>query len=86
MLLLCAGVLELGGYLYDHSAYDIPFPGFFIISANVTNVVAATCLLAVVAGMPLAIPNERVRKEDIVSLVAFVIRPYLRSTGSHHHD
>jgi hypothetical protein len=67
LLLLAAGVLELGGYLYDNGVYGAPLPSRYILAAIITNLVGATGLLAVVAGMPLAIPSERVEKEDIVS-------------------
>ncbi|KXN85925.1 ATP-dependent bile acid permease [Leucoagaricus sp. SymC.cos] len=65
LLLLAAGVLELGGYLYDHTVFDVPLPNKYVLTAVITEVVAVTALLIVVCGMPLAIPSERVKKGDV---------------------
>ncbi|KAF5353364.1 hypothetical protein D9756_007860 [Leucocoprinus leucothites] len=69
LLLLAAGILELGGYLYDHGVYGVPLPSRYILTAITTNLVATTALLAVIAGIPFAIPSDRVKKEDIGSTV-----------------
>jgi hypothetical protein len=70
LLLLFSGILELGGYLYDHSVYDVPLPSQAILAAIIANIVATIALLAIMGGMPLAIPSDRVKKEDIVSLLS----------------
>lgn len=67
LLVFFAGILELGGYLYDYNVYDIPLPSRFVFAGIGVSLVATTGLLGVVLSMPLAIPSERVKKEDIVS-------------------
>lgn len=66
LLLFGAAIFELGGYWFDHSVYGIPSPSWFMLAAIWADLVATTMLLGVVLRMPLAIPSERVKKEDIV--------------------
>lgn len=64
---LMGGVLLLGGVLYDHNVVGFPLPWTFVMVALSANIAVVIGLLSVVLQMPLAIPSNRVRKEDIVS-------------------
>lgn len=66
---LMAGILQLGGVLFDHHVAGAPFPPKIVILALSANLVTLVALLTVVLNMPLAIPSNRVKKEDIVSMV-----------------
>ena len=66
LLLFAAGILELGGYMYDHSAYQVPLPNWDILILTTMNLVATTGMLIVMGGMPLALPSNRVKEDDIV--------------------
>jgi len=72
LLLFAASTLELGGYLYDHSSYQIPFPNWGILTLTTTNFIATMGMLVVVGGMPLALPSSQVKEEDIVTLPPIV--------------
>jgi hypothetical protein len=65
--LFIATTLELAGYLYDHNVYDVPLPSGLVLSGFGITLLASIVVLAVIFGMPLAIPSDRIRKEDIVS-------------------
>jgi hypothetical protein len=67
-LQLVAGVLLLGGILFEYelSGGSAPLLVVLALSANIGAVVA---LLVVVGSMPMGIPSNRVKKEDIVSFL-----------------
>lgn len=68
---LAGAILLVGGVIFDHHVVGVPLPPI-IVSALIANLVAILVLLAVVLTTPLAIPNKRIKKEDIVRLhVAF---------------
>ncbi|KAF8890917.1 multidrug resistance-associated ABC transporter [Infundibulicybe gibba] len=68
-LQLCAGVLRLGGVLFDHGVMGSPLPSTFVIAALSANLVVIIVLLTVVLNMPFAIPSNRVKKSEIGLLV-----------------
>lgn len=72
LLLFAASILELGGYMYDHNSFQIPFPNWGILTLTTMNLIATTGMLVVVGGMPLALPSSRVKEEDIVTLPPIV--------------
>ena len=62
-----AGAVRLGEIIYDNQVLAMPLPpvfGIFIIIANLAIVLG---LLANLATLPMALPSDKVRKEDIVS-------------------
>jgi len=73
LLLFAASILEIGGYIYDHSSYQIPFPNWGILTLTIMNFIATTGMLVVVGGMPLALPSSRVKEKDIVTLPPIVV-------------
>lgn len=72
LVLLGGVVFELGGYLFDHNVYGIPLPNIITLGVLWTDLFVTVGLLGVVLAMPLAIPSQRVKKEDIVSHCSFV--------------
>jgi hypothetical protein len=66
-LQLVAATLKLGGVLFDHEVYGTPLPSTAVIVALTLNLTAVVTLLVIVVNMPLAIPSNRVRREDIAS-------------------
>jgi len=77
LLLFAAGTLELGGYMYDHSAYQVPLPNWDILILITMSLVATTGMLIVVGGMPLALPSNRVKEDDIVIPPPIIALPIL---------
>ncbi|KAF9459383.1 multidrug resistance-associated ABC transporter [Collybia nuda] len=67
---LMAGVLLVGGFLFDYSVAGVPLPPTIVIFALSANLVILAALLMVVLNMPLAIPSNRVKKEDIGRIVS----------------
>lgn len=63
---LSFALINGSGYLFNHYLYQTPFPPPLEIVLYVANLLAITVLLIVVFNMPLAIPNEPIRKEDTV--------------------
>jgi hypothetical protein len=63
---LVMGVLMLGGVLYSHHVLDAPMPGRLYIVGLVANLVGVAVGLVVVVNIPMAVPSNRVKKEDIV--------------------
>jgi hypothetical protein len=63
---LAAGVLLLGGLLYDSSLLGKPSPPSLVLVGLITNIAALVALLGVILRMPFAVPSRRIRKEDIV--------------------
>lgn len=82
-----ATILELTGYLYDHYVYDIPLPSGLVLSGFGITLLACIIVLAVIFGMPLAIPSERVKKEDIVSAHSYDWNsPFSSFVGTYKDD
>ncbi|KAJ7054741.1 hypothetical protein C8F01DRAFT_1221334 [Mycena amicta] len=67
---LAGGILQLGGYLFQHSAYGVPLPGAITLVALSLNLVAIVGLLTVIFGMPLGLPSHLVKKGDIGGTVS----------------
>ncbi|KAJ7480081.1 hypothetical protein B0H11DRAFT_2422933 [Mycena galericulata] len=59
------GILQLGGYLFQHDASGAPLPGPLVLVALSVNLVALVGLVTVILGMPLALPSHLVKKQDI---------------------
>ncbi|KAJ7057932.1 hypothetical protein C8F01DRAFT_1255822 [Mycena amicta] len=67
---LVGGILQLGGYLFQYSAYGVPLPGTITLVALSLNSVAIVGLLTVIFGMPLGLPSHLVKKGDIGGTVS----------------
>ncbi|KAJ7057949.1 hypothetical protein C8F01DRAFT_1210797 [Mycena amicta] len=67
---LVGGILQLGGYLFQHSAYGVPLPGTITLVALSLNLVVIVGLLTVIFGMPLGLPSHLVKKGDIGGTVS----------------
>jgi hypothetical protein len=63
---LLAAVLMLGGVLFDYSVVGIT-PQTLVLLALSANLGAVLGLLVVLGNMPLGVPSNHVKKEDIVS-------------------
>jgi hypothetical protein len=63
---LVTGVLLLGGTLFDYGVVGST-PPLLVILALSANMAAVLILLVVVVSMPLEVPSNRVKAEDIVS-------------------
>ncbi|KAJ7693235.1 hypothetical protein B0H17DRAFT_506734 [Mycena rosella] len=59
------GILQLGGYLFQHNASGAPLPGTWVLVGLSVNLAASVGLVVVIMGMPLALPSHLVKKEDI---------------------
>lgn len=67
MVHIAGGSLELGGYLLQHNTSDAPLPGGLVLVGLSVNLAALVVLVTIIMGMPLALPSQLVKKEDIVS-------------------
>ena len=63
------GILLLGGELFDYGVEFGSMPPLMVTLALSANLLAVSGLLIVLGNMPLAVPSNRVKKEDIVSFV-----------------
>ncbi|KAF7362379.1 hypothetical protein MVEN_00584800 [Mycena venus] len=70
MVHICGGILQLGGYLFEHNASGAPLPGTLVIVGLSVNLAVLVGLVAIIMGMPLALPSHLVKKEDIGSRVS----------------
>ncbi|KAJ7047868.1 hypothetical protein C8F04DRAFT_1060324 [Mycena alexandri] len=70
LALIGGGVLQLGGYLFQHTAWGAPLPGTLVILGLSLNLAALVGLVTVIMGMPLALPSHLVNKADIGSSVS----------------
>ncbi|KAJ6497501.1 hypothetical protein C8R45DRAFT_898828 [Mycena sanguinolenta] len=64
------GILQLGGYLFQHNSSGAPLPGTWVLVGLSVNLAVLVGLVAVIMGMPLALPSHLVKKEDIGSSVS----------------
>jgi hypothetical protein len=60
------GIILLGGNIQAKDVYDIPLPAPAVIIGQVFNLVAVLLLLGVVVSMPVGIPSNKVKKNEIV--------------------
>ncbi|KAF7362389.1 hypothetical protein MVEN_00585800 [Mycena venus] len=67
---ICGGILQLGGYLFEHNASGALLPGTLVIVGLSVNLAVLVGLVAIIMGMPLALPSHLVKKEDIGSSVS----------------
>ncbi|KAF8150500.1 multidrug resistance-associated ABC transporter [Mycena galopus ATCC 62051] len=59
------GILQLGGYLFQHNSSGAPLPETLVLVGLSVNLAVLVGLVAVIMGMPLALPSHLVKKEDI---------------------
>jgi hypothetical protein len=67
MVHIGGGILRLGGYLFAHNSSGAPLPGTLVLVGLSVNLAILVGLVAVIMGMPLALPSRLVKKENIVS-------------------
>ena len=67
LVLFCVGSLRIGGILFDHNIFGLPWPSTITLVALSANLLALLVLLIVVLNIPLALPSNRINKNDIVS-------------------
>ncbi|KAJ7179617.1 hypothetical protein C8R46DRAFT_1074274 [Mycena filopes] len=70
LVLIGGGVLQLGGYLFQHTAWGAPLPGTLVLVGLSLNLAALVGLVTVIMGMPLALPSHLVKKAEIGSKVS----------------
>jgi hypothetical protein len=66
---LVMGILLLGGEFFDYGVHSGSMPPLTVTLALSANLLAVSGLLVLLGNMPLAVPSNRVKKEDIVSFV-----------------
>jgi len=66
-LQIISAALSLGGVLYDHTISGAPFLSKLGMIALSLNLVISVFLMGLVLAMPLALPSNRVKREEIVS-------------------
>ena len=67
LILFCVGSLRIGGILFDHHVFCLPWPSTITLVALSVNLLVLLVLLIVVLNIPLALPSSRINKKDIVS-------------------
>ena len=67
LTLFGVGFLRIGGILFDHIVFGLPWPSTITLVALSANLFALLVLLIVVLNIPLALPSSRINKKDIVS-------------------
>ncbi|KAJ6491631.1 hypothetical protein C8R47DRAFT_1214434 [Mycena vitilis] len=67
---MLGGIVQLGGYLFQHNSYGAPLPGTLVLVGLSLNLAVLVGLVSVIMGMPLALPSRLVKKEDIGSSVS----------------
>ncbi|KAJ7807829.1 hypothetical protein B0H14DRAFT_3152303 [Mycena olivaceomarginata] len=70
MVHIGGGILRLGGYLFAHNSSGAPLPGTLVLVGLSVNLAILVGLVAVIMGMPLALPSRLVKKENIGSSVS----------------
>ncbi|KAF8963320.1 multidrug resistance-associated ABC transporter [Flammula alnicola] len=65
VILFFAGILQVGGVLFDHSILGSPLPSTFSMVALIANELVVLLLLFLTMTMPLATPSNRVDPKDI---------------------
>lgn len=60
-------LVSLGAFVYNHHAYNTPFPPPLALAPHILNLCILLILIVIVLSMPLAIPSSRVEKAKIVS-------------------
>ena len=67
LVLFCVGSLRIGGILFDHNVFGLPWSSTITLVALSANLFALLVLLIVVLNTRLALPSNRINKKDIVS-------------------
>ena len=67
LVLFFVGSLRIGGIFFDHNVFDLPWPSTITLVALSANLLALLVLLIVVLNTPLALPSNKINKNDIVS-------------------
>ena len=67
LVLFCVGSLRIGGILFDHIVFGLPWPSTITLVALSANLFALLILLIVVLNTPFTLPSNRINKKDIVS-------------------
>ena len=67
MIFLATSLLQIGGFIFDYGVFDIPLPPTVVLGAQVGNLVAILALLAIIVRMPMAIPSNKVDRDELVS-------------------
>jgi hypothetical protein len=68
LLLFGSSILQIGGLLYDHTVFSIPYPPPLTIFALSLNLVAVIGMLCLILSMPLAIPSNLINPSEIVRM------------------
>jgi hypothetical protein len=61
------GIVQIGGTVFDNLVSGTPLPSIFDIVTSMMNLAIVLGLLVVLVTMPLAVPSNKVRREEIVS-------------------
>jgi len=67
LIFLASSLLQIGGFLYDYGVFDTPLPPTVVLGAQVTNLIAILILLSIIVRMPMAIPSNKVDRNELVS-------------------
>ncbi|KAF7360602.1 hypothetical protein MVEN_00791700 [Mycena venus] len=70
LLHIAGDILQLGGYMFQHNASGVPLPGTLVLVGLSVDLALLVGLVAVIMGMPVALPSHLVKKEDIGSSVS----------------
>jgi hypothetical protein len=65
---LVTAILLFGGIFYERNVAGVPLPPPPVVAGLSCNLVVVLVLIVVVVWMPMGIPSNRVRKEDIVRI------------------
>jgi hypothetical protein len=64
---LATSLLQIGGFMFDYTAFDTPLPPTVVLGAQVGNLIAISILLSIIVRMPMAIPSNNVDRDELVS-------------------
>ena len=67
LVLFFTGFLRIGGILFDHNVFGLPWPSTITLVALSANLLALLVLLIVIFNTPLALPSNKINAKDIVS-------------------
>jgi hypothetical protein len=79
-LQIAGGTLQLGGYIFQH-VWGAALPGTLVLVGLSVNLAALVGLVAVIMGMPLALPSYLVKKKDIVRHIQVLDKSHLCRPG-----
>ncbi|KAL1948407.1 hypothetical protein VTO73DRAFT_12482 [Trametes versicolor] len=64
------GLITFFGHLYDSYVYELPLPQPVLLTTEIVNLLAVAGVFTAVMSMPLALPNKRIKKEEIGKTVS----------------